>query len=66
MAHKHEVRESRTHAWSACIAKPHQHCDGSAHGGVTFVEKCECGAVRKIESNGKHTLAGIWYFPEGV
>lgn len=62
MNHKHEATQTNTYAWSTCVAVPSQHCDGTAHGGVTHVEECACGAVRKIESNGKHVLTGYWFF----
>lgn len=51
MAHRHKAIESqsRTIGWSWCIASPHQHCDGSAHGGVVYVDYCACGAQRETE-----------------
>jgi hypothetical protein len=61
--HRHKAATETTHGWSRCCASPSQGCSGASHGGVTFVELCACGALRRTESNGCHTLQGRWEEP---
>lgn len=35
----------------------------AAHGGVTFVDRCECGAQREVNSNNGRIENGAWYRP---
>lgn len=60
MAHEHEDKrtEPEIHGWTSCVAP--MGCSGAAHGGVTIVEVCECGAKRRIESNGRHENTSDW------
>lgn len=51
---------SRTVCWTHCVAKPGVYCSGAAHGNVTIVDKCRCGATRLTESNGRHVVRGPW------
>jgi len=32
----------------------------AAHGGVSFIETCECGAWRYVNENGAHVEYGPW------
>lgn len=60
MAHRHHAASERTVGWSHCIAPPSACCSGAAHGGVVDIETCECGATRRTESNGRHSVRGKW------
>lgn len=51
---------SRTVAWTHCVARPGVGCSGAAHGGVTHVDRCRCGAERETEINGLHVVRGAW------
>lgn len=37
-----------------------------AHGGVRFVDRCQCGATRATNSNGGATERGPWREPEST
>jgi hypothetical protein len=47
--------------WTHCVAGGN--CSGAAHGAVTIVETCSCGAKRYTESNGRHSKSGGWSKP---
>jgi hypothetical protein len=49
---------SKTVCWTHCVR--HKGCSGAAHGGVTFIDTCRCGARRYTESNGGYTRRGPW------
>jgi hypothetical protein len=34
-----------------------------AHGGVTYVETCACGAAKVVNRNGRHAEHGPWDMP---
>lgn len=59
--HRHRARQSehRVYGWSRCVAETS--CSGAAHGGVTYVDRCACGATRLTESNGRHEMRGPWH-----
>ena len=59
--HRAVAGEDRTVGWTHCVAAGG--CSGAAHGGVTFVSVCSCGARRLTESNGKHTRCSGWIEP---
>lgn len=62
MAHRHRnYGERRIVGWSHCVAATA--CSGAAHGGITYIEHCRCGAERRIESNGRHEAKGSWLDP---
>jgi hypothetical protein len=60
MAHVHRAvkRKSRIIGWTHCVTG-RADC-GAAHGGVTHVDNCRCGATRKTESNGRRKASGGW------
>ena len=35
-----------------------------AHGDITEVHTCECGAIRRVNRNGRHTETGSWAQPQ--
>ena len=39
-------------------------CDQGSHGGITYREKCSCGAEREVNANGCHVERGGWYIPK--
>lgn len=59
--HKHRANTERTVGWTQCIAAGG--CSGAAHGGVTHIDTCMCGAERRTESNGRHERSGRWLMP---
>ena len=61
--HKHKMKTEVTRAWAYCV-NPHSGCSGAAHGAVTRVQTCSCGATRRIEGNGRHATKGQWYDAE--
>ena len=63
--HKHRTKAGgrRMQLWSHCVANG-GNC-GSAHGGVVYIDRCACGAVKMTERNGAHEARGRWAEPEG-
>jgi len=62
--HRHRAVEAKQKdtCWTHCV-DPHR-CDSSgAHGNITRVDYCACGAVRETEINAGHTR-GEWHMPE--
>ena len=57
-AHRHRPASTRTICWSYCVAAGR--CSGAAHGNVTHVETCSCGATRAEEVNGTFIARGAW------
>lgn len=56
-----ESLERGPYGFAACVAKhPYTDCEPAAHGGVTFIETCECGATRRRVSNGRFGEIGTW------
>lgn len=66
MKHVHKAIEDRAEivGWTHCVARGN--CSGMAHGGVTHIDYCRCGAIRKIESNGCTSMSSGWYMPYEV
>jgi hypothetical protein len=61
--HKAQPAKRRTYAWTACVSSNQcaaQPIRQRAHGGVTFVDECRCGATRKTEANGIAKNFGEW------
>lgn len=59
-AHKHKADPKRHQitGWSYCVAAGP--CNGAAHGSITYIDRCACGAKRLTESNGLHKKRGPW------
>jgi len=61
--HKAIKSKSKDRGWNhcvsgaACAANPARQ---NAHGNITTVDVCSCGAVRESESNGGRTNYGPW------
>lgn len=65
MAHRHTAQMSSTCVWTHCC-DPYAYHSQSAHGGVTIMEECSCGAVRYVETTGPTTRtrhASTWEIP---
>ncbi len=60
--HRAVPTEHRTVGWSHCVAGEPD-C-GAAHGAVVHVDHCRCGAMRKVETNGRHSASTGWVEPE--
>lgn len=56
--HQHRSATKTTWGWTACVTDGA--CDGRAHGGITRVARCRCGAVREAEENGGVARRGGW------
>lgn len=50
--HKHKAisDKRRTIGFSSCVSP--ENCNAKAHGGVTHIDACSCGATRKTNSTG--------------
>ena len=57
MAHRHRVKTEETYLYAHPVAWPE---NPSAHGNVTLHQTCSCGALRKINVNGRHREMGDW------
>jgi hypothetical protein len=64
MAHKHKAEQSKDVGWTACVTPDecatHPYPRQDAHGNITRVDTCSCGAIRKSEINGGRTNYGPW------
>lgn len=62
--HVHEAipEKTETRCYSGSVNPWHE--NRAAHGGVTLHEECSCGAVRAVNSNGRHAENGEWQMPK--
>lgn len=62
-AHRAIPGKSKDRCWIFCVtpcecaANPHRQ---AAHGNITRVDRCACGAVRETEINGGRANYGVW------
>jgi hypothetical protein len=56
--HQHQVISWVTVDFSGCVV-PDQ-CVPEAHGDITDIAKCSCGAVQKTNINGEYREIGLW------
>jgi hypothetical protein len=56
--HAHTVRRWRTQSFQDCVAP--ERCTPAAHGHVTDIIECFCGATRQINVNGPYREIGPW------
>jgi len=62
-AHRHQALAGRT--VTRCFTGPvSRHENPAAHGGVTLVHYCACGATRRTNQNGRHIERGPWQEPD--
>jgi hypothetical protein len=57
-AHKHRVVSWLTVDFSGCVNP--DHCTPEAHGHITDIAKCSCGAVQKTNINREYREIGPW------
>jgi len=60
--HVHAAVSTTERPFSECV-RPYA-CGGAAHGGITLIETCSCGASRSVNVNGRHGESGPWRMPE--
>lgn len=60
-SHKHAPRYSETIGFTGAVSGAY---NPSAHGGVTEIQECTCGAQRRVNINGAHEEIGSWDMPE--
>ena len=64
--HEHTSISERDQAHTGCVA-PYRGaatpCEPAAHGGITRIETCSCGAQRRLNLNGGHREEGAWRGP---
>jgi hypothetical protein len=61
MSHQHRVKTSRDVCFTGPIASAKE--NRAAHGNITQIDTCQCGAKRKTNINGLHTERGQWFLP---
>jgi len=60
-------KSKRTYGPDRCFSRPAYGTTNpkpAAHGGITYYEKCPCGARRQINVNGRFCETGAWFTPE--
>lgn len=57
MNHKHRVKTRVERGFTHPVAWPENR---SAHGNITRVDTCSCGAIRSTNINGNHIERGQW------
>lgn len=57
MAHQHRAKTTVVTPFIGAVSRSENRW---AHGGVTFVHRCSCGAVKKVNANGCHREHGPW------
>ncbi len=57
--HKHKTAREALRPFTGPAAKARKE-NPAAHGNVTHVERCACGATRETNSNGRHVERGGW------
>lgn len=55
--HRHRAYDFDVYPWRCATPLA---CTPAAHGNVTLVDLCRCGATRKTTVNGKHEERGEW------
>ena len=68
MNHKHRAKYERTGPFFGA-SQPAHHGNGlahAAHGNVTVVATCRCGATRASHHNGRHAQYETWRDVDGV
>lgn len=59
--HKHKAKRTDVRPFFGPIEGVSQ--NRAAHGGVCEVDRCACGAVRRVNINGRHVERGRWRTP---
>ena len=61
--HRHKLDTERNYCFRGPAAGARTE-NRAAHGNVTVVERCACGATRETNINGRHVERGTWMQPE--
>lgn len=61
---RHKATTERTIGYLYCCASKPWLCSGRAHGGVTHIETCRCGATRLTNSTGGYSETSGWVLPQ--
>jgi hypothetical protein len=64
MAHKHRIHRTFTRPFTGSVAVTRE--KPQAHGNITIMDICRCGAVRKQNVNGAWLERGPWLMPSGT
>jgi len=65
VGHQHTAQTEIEQPFFYCVAGP-DGCNPAAHGGVILRQRCACGAIREVASNGGHVERGAWREREHV
>lgn len=57
--HKHSRQKTYDYGYSACVDP--DGCDPIAHGNITRIDFCACGAERRENINAGHHEKGGWH-----
>jgi hypothetical protein len=63
MTHTHEIKASKIVAFTGPVSRDENR---AAHGGVCEIQRCACGAERRMNVNGAHTEIGEWDLDAGI
>jgi hypothetical protein len=58
MAHQHRATETTTRPFAGPV-NTRRH-NRAAHGNITRIDRCSCGAERRTNINGRHKERGPW------
>jgi len=58
--HTHKAKTRRIVGFSHCVCVAPRRCDGRAHGGLTEIARCRCGAERRTNVNQGFRERGEW------
>jgi hypothetical protein len=61
--HRHKMSTERNYCFRGPAVGARTE-NRAAHGNVTVVERCACGATRETNINGRHVERGAWMQPE--
>lgn len=65
--HDHKMERSRVTPYMGSVARGVARDENrAAHGGITRIETCACGASRLVNANGSHVEAGAWREPSAT
>lgn len=60
MKHRHKTIETTDRPYTGPVSRTENR---AAHGGICRVDRCECGAERRVNVNGVHREIGTWVKP---
>jgi len=60
LPHKHRPKWLKERPYQYCVAEGNRPCKPRAHGGISHIATCICGAVQYVNQNKQETEFGIW------